>query len=139
MHLCLLLVISERRMNLNYKPIIETITLLVALTSICYGQNVTVRLHSIEGYGEHEEFARNASKLLETVLNSDEFRKEVENGKFIKTNNLTKTQLYDRIMLAREKVGEGGEDRVVDLRVRIMDLDGEHKRYKKNVKFAPAN
>lgn len=122
-------------MKSTYKLYFQSFALLLSLTTICFAQNskVIVKLHSIEGYGEHEEFARKAAKLLEDVLNSKEFEDKVKdkNTKFTKTNGLTNAQLYDRIMLAREQDGNSGADSVVDLRVRTLDLEGADSGWKK--------
>lgn len=117
-------------MNSKYKSILLTVILLLSFTSINYGQKITVKLHSIEGYGEHEAFARKAAALLEEVFNSAEFKARVLKGKFKKTNGLNNAQLYEKIMLAREKDGDGGADRVVDLRVRTLDLNGKDADWK---------
>jgi hypothetical protein len=97
-----------------------------------YGQKVIVKLHSIEGYGEYEDFARKAAKLLEEVFNSEEFKSRVLKGNFKKTNGLNNARLYDVIMQAREKDGAGGEEGVVDLRVRTLDLNGKDAEWKDN-------
>lgn len=118
---------------MKIKTIFFGLLLALSISTSLFGQTqkVTVKLHSIEGYGEHEEFARKAAKLLEDVLNSKEFEDKVKNATFTKTNNLTNVQLHQTIMTAREKQGDGGEDRVVDLRVRTLRIEGDEADWKK--------
>lgn len=55
---------------------------LTILTVFIYSQTPHVRvvLHTIEGYGEYEAFAKRAAIALETVLNSNEFKERVLSG-----------------------------------------------------------
>jgi hypothetical protein len=94
-------------------------------------RHVRVTLHRIEGYGAHEPFAHRAAQLLEDVLNSDEFKTEVLKGRFNSTQGLTNLQLYQKIMTAHEEEGPGGQDGVVDLRVRILRIESDESRWKK--------
>lgn len=111
--------------------LITTLLLLNLITGL-YGQQVKVQLHSITGYGQHEDFAKRAIAALERALNSDAFRTGVLNGNFIRTEGLTNQQLYDRIMAAHEIQGPGGQDGVVDLRARTLRVDGDEANWKDN-------
>ncbi|MFD2935386.1 hypothetical protein [Spirosoma flavum] len=77
------------------------------------------------GYSNYEKFARLAVVKLEEVLNSDEFRKAVLSGNYIRTNGFSNKDLYEQIMKAHEVQGEGGEDKVIDLRLRTLSLDSD--------------
>ena len=94
--------------------------------------SVKVQLHAIEGYGNHEEFARKAITALEEVFNSQEFKEAVLSGEYKKTNGLTNEALYDKIMLAKEVQGPGGQDAVVDLRVRTLRITADESKWRKN-------
>lgn len=111
---------------------LTTILLLLGWATVTYGQQVKVQLHSIVGYGQHEAFAKKAIVALEQVLNSEEFKQGVLTGSFIRTEGLSNQQLYDRIMGAHETQGPGGQDNVVDLRVRTLRVDGDESRWKDN-------
>lgn len=105
--------------------------LLVVCTSYSFGQvkKVEVRLHSIEGYGQHEDFAEQAINLMEKVMNSDEFRNSVIHGDFIRTNGFTNKQLFDKIILAQELEGPGGKDNVIDLRARVLRINSDESQW----------
>ena len=94
-------------------------------------KKITVTLHSIEGYGANESFAKQAGQLLEDVLNSSEFKTEVLKRKFKSTEGLSNQQLYDKIMTAHEEEGPGGQDGVVDLRARVLRIDSDESEWKK--------
>ena len=110
--------------------------LLYVLTSITvsFGQtkHITVKLHSIIGYGQNEEFAKKAAIALEQVLNSEEFKTRMLSMVYLRTNGLTNQQLYDKIMTAHEEQGEGGQDGVVDLRVRTLRINEDESKWKDN-------
>ena len=102
------------------------------LATFVYGQpkKLKVVLHSIEGYEQNEDFARKAAIVLENVLNSEEFKSKVISGVFTRTHRMTNEELYNSIMKAHELQGPGGEDSVVDLRVRTIRIDGDEKSWK---------
>lgn len=102
------------------------------INTYLYSQSISVELHSIIGYGQHEGFARRAAALLDTILNSDEFRVRMMAMEFKKNNGLTNQQLYDRIIIAHELQGEGGRDSVVDLRVRTLRITGDESGWADN-------
>lgn len=110
-------------------------TILICLICVNFSsaqeKKITVALHNIEGYGANESFAKKAAQLLEDVLNSDEFKKEVLKRKFNSTNGLSNQQLYDKIMTAHEEEGPGGQEGVVDLRARVLRIDSDESRWKK--------
>jgi hypothetical protein len=105
--------------------------------TLSFGQKkkIEVKLHFIEGYGANESLAKKASLALEKVLNSDEFEKRVLAGVFIRTNGLENQELFDLVMLAHEKQGIGGEDRVVDLRVRTLRTNSDESKWKNKCKI----
>jgi serine protease inhibitor ecotin len=75
-----------------------TLTLIIfAITILSYAQNnkVIIKLHSIEGYGQHEDFAKRACLALEKVINSEEFKNKVLDNYYLKTNNLSNQELYN--------------------------------------------
>ncbi len=103
-----------------------TVVFVAASTRVgAQSSKLTVVVHSVEGYGTYKAFALKAASALETVLNSPEFKSKVLNSTFIKTKGLTNEELYKRIMQAHEESGEGGQDGVVDLRVRTLRLTGD--------------
>ncbi len=104
------------------------------MTMMSFGQTkrVRVKLHIITGYGQNVEFAQKAAKALEQVLNSVEFRTRMFSMTYLRTNGLKNHELYDKIMSAHEEQGEGGEDDVVDLRVRTLRIDGNESKRKDN-------
>jgi hypothetical protein len=110
-------------------------TILICLICVNFSsaqeKKITVALHSIEGYGANESFAKQAAQLLEDVLNSDEFKKEVLKRTFISTDGLSNQQLYDKIMTAHEEEGPGGQDGVVDLRARVLRIYSDESGWKK--------
>lgn len=99
--------------------------------SLAQEKKITVALHDTQGYGANESFARKAAQLLEDVLNSEEFKKEVLKRKFKSTNGLSNQQIYDKIMAAHEEEGPGGQDGVVDLRARVLRIDSDESEWKK--------
>lgn len=114
------------------KNIFVLTLIIIANLSLGQTQHVIVKLHSITGYGQDEEFAQKASKAFEKVLNSDEFRTQMLVKTYLGTNGLSNQQLYDKIMAAHEEQGEGGQDGVVDLRVRTLRIDGDESIWKDN-------
>lgn len=93
--------------------------------------HVRVVLHSIEGYGEHEAFARKAIELLEKAVNSEAFHERLLAGSYLKTKDLNNEALFDSIMKAHEGQGPGGEDGVIDLRIRTLQIDGNESNWYK--------
>ncbi len=80
----------------------------------------------MEGYGQDSSFARSAASLLEKIVNSDYFKEAVINNKYSRSQGLNSTEIYNRIMLAHEVEGPGGQDHVIDLRLRTINLkDGK--------------
>lgn len=106
----------------------------LSVSALLLGQtkHISVKLHSITGYGQNEEFAKKAANALEQVLNSDEFRTRMLSLSYLRTNGLSNQQLYETIMNAHEKQGEGGKDEVIDLRVRTLRIDGDESKWKDN-------
>lgn len=99
----------------------------------CFSQsNVKVKIHSIEGYGSYSEFARQAATALEKVINSKEFKIRMFELSFIRTNELDHEALYQTIKNAHELQGQGGEDGVIDLRIRTLRVDGDESNWKNN-------
>lgn len=98
-----------------------------------YGQsNIRVKLHSCAGYDGYEDFAKLAIQKLEMVINSKQFEQAILNGKFSNTNKNTNKQIFSIIMSAHEVQGEGGEDGVIDLRIRTITLEKDGKKWMKN-------
>lgn len=96
------------------------------------GQPTTkVIIHEKINYSEYENFADEAALILEKVINSDRFKEAILNGKFIRTNNLNNQELYEAIMKANERQGIGGQDYVIDLRVRTLEINDSESRWKK--------
>lgn len=110
------------------------ICLICAGSASAQEKKIKVVLHEVVGYGANEQFAYKAAQLLEDVLNSTEFKTEVLKAEFISTNGLSNQQLYDKIMTAREEDGPGGQDGVVDLRVRTLRIDSDESEWKKPCK-----
>lgn len=112
-------------------------TYLTLLLCICswytYGQDSTaVKLHSIKGYEGYEDFAAKALKKLEETINSEKFKQLIKEGKFTKTNGMSNEHILAAIMKAHEQQGPGGNDNVVDLRLRTLTLDTDGERWMKN-------
>jgi len=103
---------------------------LIILSQISFGQaHIKVVLHSITGYGTHEEFAKRAAAAFEKVLQSDKFHQAVLAGNYKKTDGYSNQVLYGIIMKAHEVVGSGGVDSVVDLNVRTIRIDGDESSW----------
>ncbi|WP_286844144.1 MULTISPECIES: hypothetical protein [Sphingobacterium] len=104
-------------------------------SQLCLSQKITIKVHSVTGYGKHTEFAQKAFKAFELVLNSDEFKEGIEAMKAEKTQGYTTGQLYGIIMKAHEKnipKDSIATDGIVDLWVRTLELDGRDSRWKDN-------
>ncbi len=115
---------------------------LIIIAFICFGfqildgqPNVRVKLHSMTGYEGYEDFAKLAIQKLEMVINSNQFEQEILNGNFSKTNGYTNKQVFALIMNAHEIQGEGGQDSVIDLRIRTITLERDGKKWMKNCKI----
>jgi hypothetical protein len=91
----------------------------------------SVAVHSIEGYGEHEAFARAAAERLEQVINSPLFQELVAQGGYGKRRGLEPKEILQRILNAHEVLGPGGTDGVVDLRLRTMN-ESDGARWMRN-------
>jgi len=117
---------------MKYKIIYLTLFIAASLGSIAQTKKVTVELHSVVGYGTHEDFAKRAAIALDSVLNSEEFKNRMLALKFRKTNDMTNQQLYETIMKAHEVQGKGGNDGVVDLYARTLRIDGDESKWKDN-------
>jgi hypothetical protein len=103
---------------------------------LAFGQvKVVVKIQSIEGYEGYEKFAIDAGSKLETVLNSDKFKAEVLKANFTETNGLSNQQIYEKIMNAHELLGEGGEDGVIDLRLRTISKEKDGRRWMRNCRI----
>jgi hypothetical protein len=110
--------------------------LLCLIQIVLFGQNkVTVIIHSFKNYDGYENFANMAAKKLEIVLNSEKFKQAILTGSFTKIDTLTNQQIYDAIMKAHEVQGDGGQDGVVDLRVRTITLEQDGKKWIRNCKI----
>lgn len=116
----------------NVKTAVAAIVMGLVCSNVVSAQapKVRVTLREIEGYGANESFAQNAAQLLEDVLNSEEFRKEVLKRRFRSTLGLSNQELYERLMTAHEVEGPGGQDGVVDLRARTLRIDSDESRWK---------
>jgi hypothetical protein len=90
---------------------------------------VRVVIRSMEGYGVHENFARGATSQLEALLNSGRFETAVVQNEYVHNQGLSPQVIYDRIMLAHEEDGEGGEDHVLDLRLRTLSAETDGKKW----------
>jgi hypothetical protein len=90
-----------------------------------------VVIQSIEGYGQDEGFAREAAALLEEVINSPEFRAAVIANRYDSDNGLSPEEIYEKIMKAHEEDGPGGNDYVIDLRLRIINSQQDGPKWMK--------
>lgn len=95
-------------------------------------KQIRVKIHSITAYGSYEAFAKKAAAALEKVLNSTEFETRMKADTYLKTKDLTNDQLFDTIMAAHETEGPGGEDGVIDLRIRTIRVDSDESNWKNN-------
>lgn len=93
---------------------------------------VKVEVHSIQGYGQHDAFARAAAARLEKVINSSEFHQRVRSGGYGQRQGLTPDDILQRIQGAHEVLGPGGTDGVVDLRLRTMTLEEDGAKWMGN-------
>jgi hypothetical protein len=116
------------------KCIIGFLALMLGLHSVAQPR-VTVVIHSKTGYTGFENFADQSAQKLQQTLNSEKFQQAILTGNFTETNGLSNQQIYDAIMLAHEKDGEGGRDNVVDLRVRTLTLERDGKRWMRNCRI----
>lgn len=107
--------------------------LILATYQIQSQTKVKVKLHSIKDYLGYEDFAKEASKLLEKVINSKEFRDTILKSKFKKTNGLSNKELLNKIIQAQEVQGSRGTEHIIDLKVRTLDLEGKDSKWKKTV------
>jgi len=112
---------------------LPAVLIIMIFTAFSFGQEkkVEVILHDITGYGDDKPFADKAAQVLEDVINSEEFKREVLNSNFKSTKGLTNQQLYDKIMTAHEEDGPGGQDGVVDLKVRTLRINSDESEWKK--------
>jgi hypothetical protein len=90
---------------------------------------VRVVINSIAGYGADEAFAKAAAQTLEEVINSPEFEPAVLREAYAWDEGLTPVQLYARIMAAHEEDGPGGEDGVINLRLRTITRQEDGGRW----------
>jgi len=96
---------------------------------------VKVVIHSKANYQGYESFADQAAITLERVLNSPNFKTEILNGQFTETNGLSNQMIFDQIMKAHEVNGQGGQNSVVDLRVRTMTRAEDGRRWMRNCRL----
>lgn len=108
------------------------ILLLFSISFMLAEAQVKVKIDSMAGYEGYEKFAFSAASLLEDVLNSDEFKTRVLQGNYTWTNRMSNEEIYNYIMKAHEKYGQGGEDNVVNLRLRTMSLEIDGKGWMDN-------
>lgn len=87
--------------------------------------HVKVLIHQMTGYGKDTIFAREAAAVLEKVINSEAFRTAVISNTYKHDNNLTPIEIYNQIMQAHEISGPGGQDHVIDLRLRTINNDDD--------------
>ena len=116
------------------KSALFSLLLILLNCMVCYSQNISIKLHSMEGYGTHTEFARKAITALETVLNSTEFKDGIKSMQAERTKGFSPEKLYEVIMKAHEEniPKEGiATDGVVDLWVRTLDVNGKDAKWKK--------
>ena len=106
-----------------------------SIVSNSYSQHIEVKLHSTTDYEGYEDFAKAAIVQMEKVLNSDEFKNKLMEDTYKRTNGLTNKELLQKIKLAREEQGPGGQDRVVDLRVRTLRINSDESRWKNKCKI----
>lgn len=88
-----------------------------------------VVIHFMQGYGEDEGFAKEAAQLLEEIVNSPEFKSAVIANSYEHNKDLSPTQIYDKIMTAHEEDGPSGEDYVIDLRLRTINLEQDGSKW----------
>ena len=116
------------------KKIILSLGLLLS-SQLCLSQKITIKVHSVTGYGKHTEFAQKAFKAFELILNSDEFKEGIKAMKAEKTQGYTPEQLYGIIMKAHEEnipKDSIATDGIVDLWVRTLEINGRDSRWKDN-------
>jgi hypothetical protein len=101
--------------------------------SLCtYAQDTIktkVIVHDIVGYGENEDFAREAIKKLENVINSKEFDSIFLKEPMTQLNNKTKEEILALIKLARENYGDSNIDNVMDLRLRVVNKKQDGRKW----------
>lgn len=113
------------------KNIIVIVFLILSLST--FGQQkVTVKLDSMVGYEGYETFANLSIQKLELVLNSERFKQKVFATKFTKTQGMSNQEIYDLIIKAHEVQGLGGNDNVVDLRIRTLTLEKDGEKWMRN-------
>ncbi|TWI18913.1 MULTISPECIES: hypothetical protein [Sphingobacterium] len=108
---------------------------LLCWTQVCLSQKITVKAHSVVGYGKHQDFAKKAFVALEQVLNSDEFKDSIIAMESEKNQGYTSEQLYNIIMQAKEKKvpkDSAATDGIVDLWVRTLEVNGRDAKWKDN-------
>jgi len=93
-----------------------------------------VVIHSLQGYGQDSAFAYAAGVLLEKIINSNEFKQEVINNTYTEKQGYSSTDIYNLIMLAHEKEGPGGQDHVIDLQLRTINLQQDGKKWMRDCK-----
>jgi hypothetical protein len=101
----------------------DVVTNSVAIAPPPNPSKVSVVIHGeMQDYGGNEEFGREAAKILERVINSDEFHRLVATNTYLNDKGLTSEQIYALIQKAHEADGPGGSDGVLDLRLRTITL-----------------
>lgn len=97
-------------------------------------QVINVKIHSIVGYGQDSIFAIESALLLQRIINSPEFKTEILKQDFKHDNGLNPQEIYDQIMQAHELDGPGGQDKTIDLRLRVINYKEDGARWMKNCK-----
>lgn len=104
------------------KNIMTIILLILSLNS--FAQNVKINPIIIESNFDSISMLKlnESSKMLEKVINSEEFKNEVLNEKFrIGNHKLSSQDIYDLIMSGKDNYKNKPADYSIDLRVKLFD------------------
>lgn len=96
---------------------------------------VRVIIHSMKDYTPYEAFAYATAAKLEKVLNSKEFLDKLMDARLTLDRGRSNREVYNHLMMAHEESGPGGEDGVVDLRLRIVTREADTQEWMDNCKF----
>lgn len=90
-------------------------------------EDIKVEIRSRKDYEGFEAFSDETVAILERVVNSIEFKRAVQNPKnpYAHDRDLSPQGIYDLIRLGHEVDGEGGAERVMDLRMRTITLGSD--------------
>ena len=107
---------------INLRPLfLFAIVMGCSIVSFSQPIKVKVNLSVDPSYAGHDSLARRAAQAMEDVINSPEFKQRVLAGTYKKTNALSNSQLYDRIMLAR---ANAGSNMTVTIPITVGDVTG---------------